>query len=135
MNPVICGVDEWDSKSGSAGAVHLARQLARRFGRPLLLVTIIRPDTDEPTREAVEALLRHTIETSSDVDASWTVEEGLPADGLIALAREREASFLVLGNHGPRSLSSLRDSTSADVSRRAPCPVVVVPPTATRVEA
>jgi nucleotide-binding universal stress UspA family protein len=130
MNPVICGVDEWDSKSGSAGAVHLARQLARRFGRPLLLVTIIRPDTDEPTREAVEALLRHTIETSTDVEASWTVEEGHPADRLIALAREREASFLVLGNHGPRS--SLVDSISADVARRAPCPVVVVPPAVTR---
>lgn len=106
MNPVICGVDEWDTKSGSAGAVHLARHLARRFGRPLLLVTVIEADTDEPTREAAEALLRHTIETSSDVDASWTVEEGHAADRLIALARERAASFLVLGNHGPRALNA-----------------------------
>lgn len=133
MNPVICGVDEWDSRSGSAGAVHLARELARRFGRPLLVVTVIEADNEQLTREAAEALLRHTIETSTDVDASWTVEEGRPADRLIALAREREASFLVLGNHGPRS--SLVDSTSADVSRRAPCPVVVVPPAVTRVEA
>jgi nucleotide-binding universal stress UspA family protein len=125
MNPVICGVDEWDSKSGSAAAVHLARELARRFQRPLLLVTVIAADADKTTREAAEALLRHTIETSSDVDASWTIEEGRPADRLVALANGREASFVVVGNHGPHS--SLLGSVSADVSRRAPCPVVVVP--------
>jgi nucleotide-binding universal stress UspA family protein len=125
MNPVICGVDEWDSKSGSADAVHLARELARRFQRPLLLVTVIAADADKTTREAAEALLQHTIETSSDVDASWTIEEGHPADRLVALASEREASFVVVGNHGPHS--SLLGSVSADVSRRAPCPVVVVP--------
>jgi hypothetical protein len=44
------------------------------------------------------------------------------------VATERGASFLVVGNHGPRS--SLLGSISADVSRRAPCPVIVVPPTA-----
>jgi nucleotide-binding universal stress UspA family protein len=133
MNPVICGVDGWDSESGSAGAVHLARQLARRFQRPLLFVIVIAADTDETSRDAAGALLRHVTETSSDVDASWTVEEGHPADRLVALALEREASFLVVGNHGPRS--SLLGSISADVSRRAPCPVVVVPPTVRQVEA
>ena len=34
--------------------------------------------------------------------------------------------MIVVGSHGPRS--SLLGSVSADVSRRAPCPVVVVPP-------
>jgi hypothetical protein len=34
--------------------------------------------------------------------------------------------MIVVGSHGPRS--SLLGSISADVSRRAPCPVVVVPP-------
>jgi len=51
-----------------------------------------------------------------------------PADGLVEVAKERDASFLVVGNHGPSS--SLLGSISADVSRRAPCPVIVVPPTA-----
>ncbi len=131
MNPVICGVDAWDSESGSAGTVHVARQLARQFQRPLLFVTVVGADTDETSREAAGALLRHVTETSHDVDASWTVEEGHPADRLVALAREREGSFLVVGNHGPRS--SLLGSVSADVSRRAPCPVVVVPRAVTQV--
>jgi hypothetical protein len=34
--------------------------------------------------------------------------------------------MIVVGSTGPRS--SLLGSISADVSRRAPCPVVVVPP-------
>jgi universal stress protein family protein len=34
--------------------------------------------------------------------------------------------MIVVGSAGPRS--SLLGSVSADVSRRAPCPVVVVPP-------
>jgi hypothetical protein len=34
--------------------------------------------------------------------------------------------MIVVGSHGPRS--SLLGSVSADLTRRAPCPVVVVPP-------
>jgi nucleotide-binding universal stress UspA family protein len=127
MNPVICGVDGWDSKSGSAAAVHLARRVAGRFGAPVVFVTVVDPEADESTREAASALVRHAVETS-EVEASWTVEEGHPADRLVALAAELEASFLVVGNHGPRS--SMLGSVSADVARRAPCPVVVVPPAA-----
>lgn len=45
-----------------------------------------------------------------------------------AAAEAEQASLIVLGSHGPRS--SLLGSTSTEVSRRAPCPVVVVPPPA-----
>lgn len=128
MNPVICGVDGWDSKSGSTAAVHLARRLARHFRKPIVYVSVVGAEIDEPAREDVAALLRHGVETSGDVEASWTVEEGHPADRLVALASELQASFVVVGNHGPRS--SLLGSVSADVARRASCPVVVVPPTA-----
>jgi nucleotide-binding universal stress UspA family protein len=124
MNPVICGVDGWDSTSGSAPAVHLARRLAEQLDEPIVFVTVVDAGAGEPAREAAAELLRHMVETSS-VEAFWTVEEGHPADRLVHLARERDASFVVVGNHGPRS--SLLGSISAEVSRRAPCPVVVVP--------
>lgn len=127
MNPVICGVDGWDSDSGSVRAVHVARNLARRFRRPILFVTVVDADHAEAEREAASTLGQHAVETSFGIDAAWTVETGHPADCLVALASEREASFVVVGNHGSRS--SLLGSISADVARRAPCPVVVVPPT------
>ena len=64
----------------------------------------------------------------SEVDqgARWLVDEGHPAERLIAAAAAEEASLIVVGSTGPRS--SLLGSISAEVSKRAPCPVVVVPP-------
>ena len=44
----------------------------------------------------------------------------------MALAEKEAASLIVVGSTGPRS--SLLGSISADVSRRASCPVVVVAP-------
>jgi hypothetical protein len=67
-----------------------------------------------------------------DAGANWIVEAGHPADRLVAVAEDEGASLIVLGSHGPRS--SLLGSVSAEVSRRAPCPVVVVPPGASRGE-
>src|SRR5207244_5306490 len=62
----------------------------------------------------------------NDCGAAWLVDAGHPADRLVAVAADRDASLIVVGSRGPRS--SLLGSISAEVSRRAPCPVVVVPP-------
>ncbi len=114
--PVICGIDE----SGTAAhAVPVARELASQFGAPLLYVHVVPDDASE--RFELPPELR-------EPEAGSLVEHGHPADRLVAVARERRASFLVVGCHGPRS--SLLGSISADVARRAPCPVVTVPPTA-----
>jgi nucleotide-binding universal stress UspA family protein len=113
--PVICGIEDAADEEGVAG---VARELAERYRLPLLFVHVLRGiGGDENARDATAA-----------EDGELTTEIGHPADRLVELAREQEASFLVVGNHGPRS--SLLGSISADVSRRAPCPVVVVPPTA-----
>jgi nucleotide-binding universal stress UspA family protein len=123
--PVICGVDD----SGSAfGAVQVARDVAARYGLPLLFVHVLDPGSDPDEADAAAGLLRD-VTASTRTEASWTILGGHPADRLVALAEERDASFAVVGCHGPRS--SLLGSISADVSRRAPCAVVVVPPTAT----
>lgn len=117
--PVICGVGDL---SETVGAVSVARELARRYELPLLYVHVL----DEHGHSAdAEQLLR---DLAAQTPVGLAIESGHPADRLIALARERQASFLVVGNRGPRS--SLLGSISADVSRRASCPVVVVPPTA-----
>ena len=58
--------------------------------------------------------------------AAWLVSVGHPADALVAAAKKARGSMIVVGSTGPRG--SLLGSVSADVSRRAPCPVVVVPP-------
>jgi nucleotide-binding universal stress UspA family protein len=49
------------------------------------------------------------------------------ADTLLRLAREREASAVVVGSHGHRGVRELLfGSTTRQVIRHAGCPVVVV---------
>lgn len=118
--PVICGIDD---SSTAVDAAAVARELAERYELPLLYVHVL--DGAGGNEEAERLLRRAAAPAPADV----SIESGHhPADRLVALAHERRASFLVVGNHGARS--SLLGSISADVSRRAPCPVLVVPPTA-----
>jgi hypothetical protein len=77
-----------------------------------------------PTGRRAADRLAHLC--GGDGRAEWVVAVGHPADQLVAAATKTEATLIVVGSHGPRS-SSL-GSISAEVSRRAPCPVVVVPP-------
>lgn len=118
--PVICGIED---ASGASAAVS-ARELAERYDLPLLYVHVLeRPGEDE----RAAGLLR---EVAAEGPGELAIASGHPADRLVELARKLGASFVVLGNRGPRS--SLLGSVSAEVARRAPCPVLVVPPTASR---
>lgn len=117
---VICGVDD----SGSAaGAAHVARELAARLELPLVFVHVLEEGAGPEEALVAERLL---VQLAGD-DAGWESHAGHAADRLVGLAAERDAALVVLGCNGPRS--SLLGSISADVSRRAPCPVVVVPTT------
>jgi Universal stress protein family len=93
-----------DDSESARGAARVARGLSGELGLDLVFVR--------------------------DGGAEWVVALGRPADQLVAAATKAKAALIVVGSHGPRS-SSL-GSISLEVSRRAPCPVVVVPPGAER---
>ena len=124
-NAIICGVDDSESAKGAA---RVARVLSSKLGRALVFVRVAEPDSSEEKISAiVERLARLSIDASEvDPGAGWLIDVGHPADRLVAVAATERASMIVLGSTGPRS--SLLGSISAEVSRRAPCPVVVVPP-------
>lgn len=126
---IICGVDGSESAKGAA---RVARRLSAQLGSRLVFVRVV--DGASPDREisVAAARLQQLAECATDVDcgARWLVEAGHPADRLVAVAEKEGASLIVVGSTGPRS--SLLGSISADVSRRAPCPVVVVAPGADR---
>lgn len=116
--PVICGIED----ETGARVADVARELAERYEFPVLYVHVL---ADDGEMEQAVRMLRNAAPGAGEL----AVERGHhPADHLVELAELRGASFLVLGNHGPRS--SLLGSISADVSRRAPCPVIVVSPAA-----
>src|SRR5690349_11476238 len=122
---IICGVDD---SASARRAARVARGLSSKLGLELLFIRVL--EDGSPTKEigAVAERLERMSDAATEVDcgASWLVEVGHPADRLVAAAAAERAAMIVVGSSGPRS--SLLGSVSADVSRRAPCPVVVVPP-------
>jgi nucleotide-binding universal stress UspA family protein len=126
---IICGVD--DSLS-ARGAARVARELSARLGLRLVFVRVVEGGTPAGEIASIAARLHHLADGAPEVDggADWLVDSGHPADRLVAAAEEEDAVLIVVGSTGPRS--SLLGSISADVSRRAPCPVVIVGPGADR---
>ena len=122
---IICGVD--DSQSAKCAA-RVARGLSSKLGLRLVFVHAVDPGSAgekiSAIAERLERLSGRT--TEADSGAGWLVDVGQPADRLVAAAADAEARLIVVGSTGPES--SLLGSVSAEVSRRAPCPVVVVPP-------
>ena len=126
---IVCGVDESESAKGAA---RVARELSAKLRLRLVFVRVVEDSTADEKIAAIAARLHHLADSAAEVDcgAHWLVDVGHPADRLVAVAEEENAALIVVGSTGQRS--SLLGSVSADVSRRAPCPVVVVAPGADR---
>lgn len=126
---IICGVDDSESAKGAARA---ARVLSARLRLRLIFVRVVEDASASEEIGAIVARLHDLADSTTEVDCSagWIIDVGHPADRLVAAAEDENATFIVVGSTGPRS--SLLGSISADVSRRAPCPVVVVAPGADR---
>jgi nucleotide-binding universal stress UspA family protein len=122
---IICGVDDSESAKGAA---RVARGLSSELGTGLVFVRVVEDGSSQEKVSAMAERLQqvHGGVTEVDCGADWLVEIGHAADRLVAAAAAEKASLIVVGSTGPRS--SLLGSISAEVSRRAPCPVVVVPP-------
>jgi nucleotide-binding universal stress UspA family protein len=125
IGSIICGVDE---SASARGAARVARDLSGKLGLGLMFVRVVDEGWAEEKVKAIAARLERLTSAANDVDhgTRWLIEVGHPADCLVAAAAEAGASMIVVGSQGARS--SLLGSVSADVSRRAHCPVVVVPP-------
>jgi nucleotide-binding universal stress UspA family protein len=60
-----------------------------------------------------------------DAEALAVADDVTPAATLVRLARERHARAVVVGHRGRRGLADRLGSTTREVIRDAPCPVVV----------
>ena len=145
--PIVCGVDRSEH---SRAAADLASALADRVGLPLLLVHVAPwPSVDPQTRRkpmglesAMSDQRRHHERWLDDLASklatsrvSTRVEVGPVVDWIVATAAQCSAALLVVGCRGigsPRSHAL--GSVSADLTRRAPCPVIIVPATAARAQ-
>jgi nucleotide-binding universal stress UspA family protein len=122
---IICGVDDSESAKGAA---RVARGLSSKLGLGLVFLRVVDNGASKEKVSAIAERLERDCSAVSETDggARWLVDSGHPAERLVAAATAEEAAMIVVGSTGPRS--SLLGSISAEVSKRAPCPVVVVPP-------
>lgn len=106
-----------------------------------LIETSMMPPVPIDVRAALEVdeklyeRAQHTAQRGAELartaglDAGCLVvaDELTPAETLVRVAEEKDACALVVGSHGHKGLSELLlGSTSRDVVRKAPCPVLVV---------
>ena len=121
---IICGIDGSES---AKRATRVARGLCSKLGVRLVFVHVAQAGSSDEKTGAIADRLHQLAESCTEVDcgALWLVDVGDPVDRLIAAAADEKASLIVVG--APESRSSLLGSVSAEITRRAPCPVVVVP--------
>jgi nucleotide-binding universal stress UspA family protein len=136
-HPVVAG---YNGSSSARNALAYAAGMARRLGRPLLMVYVASPGVYcEPLTGQVVGLLRdaESLERwllteldeaadASELDVHVRTRRGNPARELASIAAEFSADALVIG--APRHFwHHLIGSVPSWLARNARCPVIVVP--------
>ena len=148
MKRIVCATDF--SERAVAAERHAAR-LARALGAELVLAHV---GTEAPlwregfytpdVRAVFEAQRKWAADTlgaraetlaTQGVAARVVLKVGLPGEEIVRLAAEEQADMIVMGTQGRTGLDRLLLGSVAErVIRRAPCPVLTVPPDASDTE-
>jgi nucleotide-binding universal stress UspA family protein len=140
---VLVGTDGSDS---SYRAVDRAADVARDSAARLVIVCAYHPATrrevalaedvlrDEAYKVVGSAPAEETLRTAAEraaakgaAEIDREAVEGEPVKSLLAMLDKYQAGLLVVGNRGLNTLAGrLLGSVPADVSRRAPCDVLIV---------
>ncbi len=134
-----------DGSEYSNRALEVAVELAEALGAELIIVNVV-----DLTRAAVMSggqaqLVAGALEELQDegrrlvdeacgrvagkVTATTRVAEGNPVDEIEKLAAEIKPSYIVMGTHGCTGFNrAVMGSVAEGVTRRAPVPVLIVPP-------
>ena len=138
---VLCPVD---FSEVSEKAYRYAQSIACHYRAKLILQHVVelwqhsegdfvaRPEYFDEFRGALickaEAQLHDLANVSGAFRPECVVEEGRAADAILALARTRAVSLVVMGTHGRRGFDHfMLGSVTERVLRHAPCPVLAIP--------
>lgn len=135
-----------DGSSNSHRALEYARYLAERCGASLDLLNVIKltsavglfsdPGTGvyipEGVIEGIQEAGRKVVDEAlalvpSGITAQGFVEDGAPAEAIVAFATEHEHDLIVVGSRGLGAIQQMVfGSVSSYVLHRAQCPVMVI---------
>jgi nucleotide-binding universal stress UspA family protein len=129
-----------DFSSSASEALRIACSLAREHGAKVILLHVAQrpvasvagmPLPPPPPAMVDWSGLKKELDAVAanikDVPVETRLVEGEPADAIVELAREADASLIVIGSHGRTGLSRLlMGSVAEHVVRKAACPVLTV---------
>lgn len=139
-----------DGSPSAAEAQEQAFELAKALGAPLLVVSVthatlpavgysaygysdIVSKLTEAEHHRLEKLLADTTEAAEmeGLDCSTATADGVAVDEICRIAAEHDARLIVAGSHGwGAARRLLSGSVSTGLVHSAPCPVLVVRPSA-----
>ncbi len=109
-----------DSQPDCTAAVEFARRAAEILGDGNVSITLLHVGVDQPVIPALE----------EGPEWTWHVEnrQGAPVAEILSAADRHVAELIVMATAGHEGvLDALRGSTTEQVLRRAPCPLLAVP--------
>jgi len=140
MKPILLATD---GSPSAAEATREAIELARLLGAPLIATAVehvtapsygyygyaeVYSELRKAEHEHVCDVLEAVAEKASDAGVGCTTfpREGIVADEICTLARDRDAAMIVIGAHGWGAVKRLVfGSVSQAVLHDAPCPVLI----------
>lgn len=135
-----------DFSSATRGVIAVAEDLARSTGGQIVLMHAVQQpvittdygltvDVLQETMAANQGAARSQIEhlekalATKGVPVKTRLVSGYAAGNIVEQAGELRAAYVVLGSHGHTAFYDLLvGSTTHEVLKKAPCPVVIVPP-------
>lgn len=136
IDRIVVGID---GSQNSDRAAEVAADLAELSGAEIIAVHAI--GLLEDLTKAGLAPAERRLEVLRQLETGWTdplrrtgipvrceIRDGHPVDALLSVIDEVEADLLVVGSRGLSTFpTQLLGSTSAQVARLTPCPMVLVP--------
>ncbi|KXU34074.1 hypothetical protein AXK11_09105 [Cephaloticoccus primus] len=140
-----------DFSRASNSVLKVAINLAREHNARIVLLHIVQPPVliseygaimtnvqdivaiSERTSAKELDKRQKSVARSAGVPVEVAQATGAPVRSIIEQAKKTKADYIVVGSHGHSALYDLfAGSTASGLIRRAPCPVVVVPPHPTK---
>jgi nucleotide-binding universal stress UspA family protein len=131
-----------DGSARSSEVIEYALDLARAVGAAITFIHVaeittprssLRPSLEseraalEASRRAGESILAQAVQMAGDLGVQTVLRFGDPADEICTEARSRASDLIVIGSRGLGRIDRvLLGSVSEKVTKRAPCPVLVV---------
>lgn len=134
LNRILCPID-FSEYNHSANAY--ASTLASTTGARIIYLHAFLPDhfenppahfdaekTEKQLTQKMEEFIKPDAE---EIACSYVVENGLPAERIVAYANSNNVDLIVIGTHGRTGLRRLLMGSVAEaVVRRAECPVLAI---------